>query len=207
MSLYIPPAFQCADSAPALALMRAWPFATLITSVVGSEPHITHLPLLLDGPQLTGHLARANPHAAALFAAGSHTIAVFHGPHAYVSPRWYVEPAREVPTWNFATVHVQGQPQAIDDAARKRAVLEAISATFEPAENPWTLQLEGARLAALIDHIVAFHLPLTRIEAKFKLNQNKTAPDRAHVAAQLRSQSDSSAAAVAQLMQRFEPVP
>ena len=203
MSLYIPAQFRSESHDEALALIRAHPFATLITSAAGQEPHITHLPLLLleDG-QLTGHMARANPHWLA-FATG-HTVAVFHGPHAYVSPRWYVNPAREVPTWNFATVHVHGQPVLTDDAATKLAVVDATSAAFEPAENPWQRQLDAARVQALMSAIVAFHIPLTRLEAKFKMNQNKTPADRAQVIAGLRASGQAEALATADWMQAHE---
>ncbi len=200
MSLYIPPQFSNQSHEDALALVRSWPFATLITTVAGSEPHVTHLPLLLlDEGQLTGHMARANPHWQAF--ENGHTVAVFLGPHAYISPRWYVDPSREVPTWNFATVHVHGTPSLIDDAAAKLRVVDASSAAFEPAENPWQRQIEGARLDALLAAVVAFHLPLTRIDAKFKMNQNKTETDRRQVIAALRASAHPDARATADFMQ------
>lgn len=203
MSLYTPRPFGDQSQDDAFAIIRTAPFATLITSVAGQEPHITHLPLLLlDERQLTGHMARANPHWQA-FAAGE-TVAVFHGPHAYISPRWYVAPAREVPTWNFATVHVHGTPVVIDQPAAKLAVVDATSAAFEPTENPWQRQIDGARLSALLGAIVAFHLPLTRIEAKFKMNQNKTPQDRAQVIAALQASGQPDALATAQWMQTHD---
>lgn len=202
MSIYIPSHFKSEHRDVALALMRAAPFATLITSVAGDEPHITHLPLLLLGDgQLKGHMARANPHWQA-FAEG-HTVAVFHGPHAYVSPQWYVEPQREVPTWNYATVHVQGRPVLIEDEAAKLAVLDATSAAFESGENPWQRQLDAPRLAAFLDAIVAFHIPLTRIDTKIKMNQNKSPQNRAQVIAGLRASGEPDALATAAYMQRM----
>lgn len=194
MSLYTPPHFGNESRAEALALIRAWPFATLITTTA-DEPHISHLPLLLEGEQLTGHMARANPHWQA-FASG-HTTAVFHGPHAYISPNWYVDPAREVPTWNYATVHVHGRPQLIDDAAAKLAVVDATTVAFEPPAAPWRRQLEGTRLQAMLGSIIAFHIPLTRLATKFKMNQNKTPADRALVAVQLRASAHPDLAAMA----------
>lgn len=202
MSVYIPPQFQVQERGDALALIQAWPFATLITTSAGGEPHITHLPLLLQDEQLTGHMARANPHWQA-FASG-HTVAVFHGPHAYISPSWYVAPAREVPTWNYATVHVHGQPLLIDDAAAKLAVVDATTAAFENTTNPWQRQVEGARLDAMLNHIIAFHIPLTRLEAKFKMNQNKTPQDRAQVITQLRASAHPDLAAMADWMHAHE---
>ena len=203
MSLYVPPKFRCDDAAETQALMHAHAFATLITTTAGGEPHITHLPLLLetDG-SLTGHMARANPHWQA-FATG-HTVAVFHGPHAYISPNWYVDPAREVPTWNYAVVHAHGRPELIDSDAERLAVVDRTSAHFEPVEAPWTRQVEGARLDALINAVVAFRIRPTRIESKFKMNQNKTPADRAQVIARLRADGHPELRAMADWMQRHE---
>lgn len=201
MTLYTPRHFDNDNRDDALALIRARPFATLITAA-GSEPHITHLPLLLEGDQLTGHMARANPHWQA-FASG-HTTAVFHGPHAYISPGWYVAPEKEVPTWNYATVHVQGVPLLLDDAASKLAVVDATTAAFENPAKPWQRQLEGARLEAMLSSIVAFQIPLTRLEAKFKMSQNKTPQDRAQVIAQLRASAHPDLAAMADWMNAHE---
>lgn len=201
MSLYVPRHFAGASREDALSLIRAWPFATLITAA-GGEPYITHLPLLLEGEALTGHMARANPHWQA-FAQG-HTVAVFHGPHAYVSPNWYVDPSREVPTWNFATVHVHGSPRLIEDAAAKLRVVDTTSAAFENPDAPWQRQVEGARLSAMLDNIVAFSLPLARLDVKFKMNQNKTAADRAQVGVHLRASGHPDLAAMADWMQAHE---
>lgn len=205
MSLYVPRPFAAPAEAEARALMRAHAFATLITSTPDGEPHITHLPLLLeDDGALTGHMARANPHWQA-FATG-HTVAVFHGPHAYVSPNWYVDPAREVPTWNYAVVHAHGRPQLIESAAERLAVVDRTSAYFEPAEAAWMRQIEGARLDALVEAIVAFRLRPTRLESKFKMNQNKTPADRARVIARLRASAHPDLIAMADWMQHHEAV-
>lgn len=203
MSLYVPRAFAPPGDDAAPALMRAHAFATLITSTRDGEPRITHLPLLLeDDGSLTGHMARANPHWQAF--ADGHTVAVFHGPHAYVSPNWYVDPAREVPTWNYAVVHAHGRPELIDSDAERLAVVDRTSAHFESTEAPWTRQVEGARLDALINAVVAFRIRPTRIESKFKMNQNKTPADRAQVIARLRADGHPELRAMADWMQRHE---
>lgn len=201
MSLYTPAHFTSDGHDDALALLRAWPFATLITTTAG-EPCITHLPLLLEGGQLTGHMAHANPHWQAF--ANGHTVAVFLGPHAYITPNWYVNPASEVPTWNYAAVHVHGQPQLINEAEAKLAVVDVTSAAFEPAIAPWQRQVDGTRLQALLKGIVAFHLPITQLEAKFKMSQNKTAGDRTLIKAQLRASAHPDLHAMADWMQAHE---
>ncbi|MDB5972882.1 MAG: hypothetical protein JWQ90_5332 [Hydrocarboniphaga sp.] len=195
MSLYAPAPFAEADRAAAVALIAAHPFATLITAVDGAEPQVSHLPLLLEGDVLIGHLARANPHWQS-FGRGS-TIAVFHGPHAYVSPRWYAEPAHSVPTWNYATVHVSGRPALLGEADSKNSLLQ-LTRAFDPDWRASEITIDR-----LLPGIVAFRMPIAACDAKFKMSQNKTADDRRSViggllAAQTGPLSD--AAGVAQWM-------
>jgi transcriptional regulator len=197
MSLYRPAHFAHADRADADALIAAHPFASLITAVDGAEPQVSHLPLLLEEDALIGHLAKANPHWQC-FESGT-TIAVFHGPHAYVSPRWYAEPERNVPTWNYATVHVSGKPQLLDRDAAKDSLLK-LTRTFDPQ---W--QADEATLQRLLPGIVAFRMPVARIEAKFKMSQNKTGEDSRGVIAGLLATADKDAADVAQWMTQKKP--
>ena len=181
MSVYIPRHFV-GDEAGARRLIEAHPFATLVTAVPGAAPHVTHLPLLLDdaGGALIGHMARPNPHWQA-FEHGD-TVAVFHGPHAFVSRGWYAEPGNNVPTWNYATVHVTGRPQVVDGPAT-RAAVERLAARFEPAS---LAPMAEAKVASLLKGIVAFAMPIARLEAKFKMSQNKP-EERARVIAGLRA--------------------
>jgi transcriptional regulator len=197
VTIYIPPYFK-GDDATARRLIAAYPFATLITPAAG-DVHVTHLPLLLEGDALTGHVARPNPHWNALEAADS--IAVFHGPHAFVSRGWYEHPSDNVPTWNYATVHVTGRAQLMP-VAGNREVVERIAERFEPAGTPPTA---AAKLDRLPAGVVAFRLPLARVEVKVKMNQNKTAADRRGVIAGLRATGGAEELAVANWMQAHEP--
>jgi transcriptional regulator len=200
--MYIPAAFKSEETAEALALMRAYPFATLLT-VAGGETHITHLPVLVEDDGLLAHMARANPHWQH-FAGGS-SIALFHGPHAYISPDWYANPDREVPTWNYAAVHAHGRPQLIEGRDDKLALIDRSVALFEaPNTPPWTRKVEGARLDALLGAIVAFRMPVERIEAKFKMNQNRKPEDRAIVTRKLRETLHPDLMAMAQWMEAHE---
>lgn len=197
MSLYAPGHFAHSDRTAAEALIAAHPFATLITAGDDNEPQISHLPLLLEGDALIGHLAKANPHWQR-FERGT-TIAIFHGPHAYVSPRWYAEPERNVPTWNYATVHVSGQPQLLARGAALSSLLKLTQA-FDPQ---W--QADEATLQRLLPGIVAFRMPIARVEAKFKMSQNKTADDQRGVIAGLLAADDRDALSVAQWMTQKSP--
>lgn len=194
MATYIPRHFASDDREAALALIRDYPFATLVTAA-GGEPQVTHLPLFVEGDALIGHFARPNPHAR-LIAAGT-TVAVFHGPHAYVSPRWYEEPALHVPTWNFAAVHVHGRTELLDEAETRAAVLD-LTRRYE--EGRWAPLPE--KVDKLIAGVVGFRMPIERIEAKFKMNQNRTAGDRAGVIANLRASGRADDRAVAEWMTR-----
>ena len=169
MTMYIPRHFV-GDEATARQLIADHPFAILATAG-GAGLHVTHLPLLLDddGRALLGHMARPNPHWQA-FALGE-TVAVFQGPHAFVSRGWYRDPADNVPTWNYAAVHVTGRPKLCDEAQSRDAV-ERLSARFESPALPGVLE---KKMGGLLKGIAAFHLPIEKLEVKFKMSQNKPA--------------------------------
>jgi len=203
MSLYRPAAFASDDEAAIARLFDEHPFATLITPGP-DEPQVSHLPLLRRREprphgSLIGHMARANPHWNHF--EGGASLAIFHGPHAYVSPSWYVQPAIQVPTWNYAVVHVHGRAEIVADRTETLATLQKMVARFEGSRPaPWRLQLEGARLEAMVGAIVAFRIDIERIDAKFKLSQNRDEADRRRVASALRSEGYADATATAAWM-------
>ncbi len=204
--MYRPKHFVPQDRERVLDLIREFPFATLITKADdGSLTLVDHVPLILSEGVLVGHFARANPHVAALRAAGE-TLAVFHGPHAYVSPRWYRE--YDVPTWNYAVVHVTGKVRLITDEAGLRGVLGLLVRTFEGATPAGPLVPEDLAAAGVLERaIVGFEIELGTLEAKMKLSQNREPEDRERVAAQLEMSADSTERAVAGLMRRFSSEP
>jgi len=204
--VYLPQHFAETDEATLVAFMREHSFGTLITS--GSAGLIaSHIPFLFDAVpgtpgRLLGHLARANPQLADL-ADGREALVIFHGPHAYVSPRWYAtSPA--VPTWNYAVVHAYGKVEAIADAAALEALVGRLADTYEAgAEKPWRLAGQPERyVKGMLRGIGGFAIELTRLQGKFKLSQNRDATDRAQVTAELARSDDPVAAAVAAMMAR-----
>ena len=206
MSLYTPAHFAATERAAAARLIHDHPFATLVTPA-SPEPMISHVPLLLvpccePHGELIGHVARANPHWR--HAAAAESIAIFHGPHAYVSPTWYARPAQAVPTWNYATVHAHATMEVIDDPSEARGILDALVDRFESTRQaPWSFAMPGRERDALLGAIVAFRLRIHRIEAKFKLSQNRPAADRERVATALESEGYAEAAAVAAWMRAY----
>ena len=203
--MYIPSAFQEADPRALHALVQANGFGLLVTMAEGT-PQASHLPMLLDptrGAQgsLFGHLASANPQWRS-FDGKSPALAVFSGPHAYVSPRWYTE-TRNVPTWDYVAVHVRGEPRVIERRDLVRDLLRRTMALYECSfpEPRCFDSIPADYTEALLGAIVAFELPITRIDGSRKLSQNKEARDRARIAEGLRATGDPSAARVAALVE------
>lgn len=202
--MYVPKHFAETDVARLHALMGEHAFATIVSTLDGA-PFATHVPLLLDADRgrlgtLVGHVARANPHARA-FDGTTPTLAIFHGPHAYVSPRWY-QTAPAVPTWNYVAVHATGRARVIDDASRVRAVVARTAALYEAgADAPWTADAVSEHVGKRLPGIVAFEMPIEAIEGKRKLSQNTTPADRAGVVAALRAQGDAASVAIAREME------
>jgi transcriptional regulator len=206
MSLYTPPAFAISDRAAIARLMHDFPFATLVTPA-SPELLVSHLPLLLVGGcephgMLLGHMARANAHWE--HAADVESIAIFRGPHAYVSPSWYAEPSKAVPTWNYAAIHAHGTIEVIHDPAETRGVLDALVGRFEANRDaPWQFAMPQPQRDALVGAIVAFRLRIRRLAAKFKLSQNRPPADQVRVARALDDEGYPEAAAVAAWMRAY----
>ncbi len=206
--MYRPPAFDIDDKSALFRVMRANSFALLVTA--GGGLIASHIPLFLDTDgdapgRLFGHLARANDQWKGFDGAGE-AMAVFQGPHAYVSPSWYASEIM-VPTWNYVAVHAYGRPRVVDDAARIRGHLENLVGTYEsPATGPWSMaRLPDDYVARMIKGIVAFEMPIERLEGKFKLSQNRSAADRQGAIEGLENSGDAVAGEVAKLMREYAP--
>ena len=201
--MYIPDAFRETDRKALHQLMRQNSFATLIT-INGGAPLASHLPILLDSDRgdygtLSGHMARANPQWRD-FSDGREALAIFQGPHAYVSPSWY-ETHPSVPTWNYAVIHAYGTARLIDDRSELRKLLQASVQFYESGfEKPWAFELPEKFVEKMMDMIVGFEIPISRIEGKFKLSQNRPPADRNRVKQTLENSADPLAKAVAELM-------
>lgn len=180
--MYIPQHFSVREREQALALIDQFGFAQM-TSVIDGQMHCTHLAFIRDANTLYGHLALANPQAKAMLQGTAEVQVCFTGPHGYISPSWYVNAG--VPTWNYAAVHVYGVPQVIPEPDRVQALLASLTAYYEQSlPAPWQPDYDARQLRA----IVAFALPISRLDAKFKMSQNRPAEDRAGVLLALRQQ-------------------
>ncbi|MBC8078031.1 MAG: FMN-binding negative transcriptional regulator [Chloroflexales bacterium] len=203
--MYIPNAYREDDQATLVAFMRANSFATLV-SIDNGAPVATHLPLVVeevDGAvRLTGHVAKANPQWQA-FGVGE-ALAIFQGPHAYISPSHYGA-HESVPTWNYIAVHAYGVPVPLS-AAGSQAALEAMMATmidaYEPSYHAQWESLTTRYRDGMLRGVVGFTLAVTRLEGKTKLSQNRSADDQRRVAHALLASDDGAARATGDAMQR-----
>ena len=199
--MYVPAQFAGADQ-HAIEVMRAHGFALLVSCTPDGDPFATHCPLVAsaDGRTLRGHIARANLHWQA-WERDARILAVFSGPHAYISPTLYAS-RQSVPTWNYIAVHATGSVRCLHAVEDKRAVLDALIAATEP-EHAAQWAAQSPQFAnGLMEAIVGFEIAVERIEAKFKLSQNRSAGDRATIAAAMRAGGDD-ARALADWMARL----
>lgn len=183
--MYTPTFNQITDRDLLIEAMRAYSFAILFgtqSNEEGNTPTATHLPLVVkdSGPHgiLEGHFARANRHGQAL--AGRETLAVFSGPHSYVSPSLYDDPL-SVPTWNYIAVHAYGTLELIEDSPGKEAVLTSLMQANEPAFVAQWRGLPDKFRHSMLAGIVAFRIPIARIEGKFKISQNRSEAERRNI--------------------------
>jgi transcriptional regulator len=207
--MYIPKFFEGSEPA-GREIMNTHSWALLMTAGEDGAPVATHLSLLWqdDGTphgSLIGHMARANPHWK-LFARGPESLALFWGPHAYVSPTWYT-PGAKVPTWNYVTVHAYGRPEIVEETKGALEVLAKLAATYEGTDDgAWGLgRLPPGNAEAQTKGIVAFRMKLSRLETKLKLSQNRDMEDRRRVIARLEASDDQDAQATADWMKRVLP--
>jgi len=207
--MYLPKHFEQPDTDAIARLLAAHPLATLAWQ---SADGLTaeHLPLIFDrGAQdgahgtLRGHVARANPMWRE--AAGGAVMAVFQGPQAYVTPSWYpskAATAKVVPTWNYAVVHAHGSLRVIEDAPWLRTLVTRLTDTHEaPRAQRWQVDDAPADyIAQMLGAIVGIEIEVSRLQGKWKVSQNRSASDRAGVAAGLDSLAHEPAQAMAALV-------
>ncbi len=201
--MYIPEHFRVHDHAETIAFLRANPFAILVSSA-NDAPFATHLPVFVQQKEdqlvLRGHVAKANPHWRYL-EQNPTCMTIFHGPHAYVSASNYVT-RENVPTWNYGAVHVYGNARTFSSPADLQGILNQLIGTFEPAYAEQWGSLSDAYRERMLSHIVGIEIAVTKIEAKFKLSQNRTKEEQTNVISSLEKAEDSAISGVSRLMKQ-----
>ena len=199
--MYIPRAFEVNDKNILVQFIRNNSFGILF-SQTNDVPFATHLPFLLDDHAgyhgtLMGHMAKANPHWKEIN--NQQVLAVFHGPHAFISSLWYGE-EKVVPTWNYAAVHVYGKFVRIDEEKQVRQIIRDTLAVFEPG-SPVLSRLDDEFFDGLLKSIVGFKIEIEKIEGKWKLNQSHSVDRQQKLIDALKSSGDHNSLEIAQLME------
>lgn len=207
------------------ALIATHPLGTLVT-LTSTGLDANHLPFEFDptpapaspvsagAPHgtLRAHVARANP----VWRDSSRdheALVIFQGPQTYISPTWYVEtkPAtgKVVPTWNYCVVHAHGPLHVIDDRDWLRAQIERLVRRHEATQStPWHVSDAPADfIEKQLSAIVGIEIPVTRLVGKWKVSQNRSAPDRAGIVAGLQASTDINACPMAALVTTHAPKP
>ncbi len=207
--MYRPKPFVVDDVATLHRFMQARTFATLAAAIDGAAC-FAYAPMVLDADDeqfgtLRFHLARANPLAA--LPDGFSMRVSFTGPDAYISPDWY-ESAAMVPTWNYIAVEGEGALRRLDADGLRQLLVDLSAAEEEKLlpKQPWTIdKVPKERLSALMNAIVGFSLRLEMLEGKFKLSQDKSAPDLDGALRGLDAREDAQSRALAAAMRKARP--
>jgi transcriptional regulator len=181
--------------------MQANPFVILISDA-DDGPFATHVPVAIRESDnklvIRGHFAKANPHWRHLEKQPL-CLTIFHGPHSYISPGLYTN-RESVPTWNYGAVHAYGSARLLTEPEPLLGILHELMGIFEPAyANQWA-SLSAEYRERMLHHIVGFEITTTRLEAKFKLGQNRTREDQSNIIAALGKSEDTSVSGVARMM-------
>lgn len=170
---YPPKHHQDNDKTHLLEVIKTYPLATLI-SVENNTPLITHLPLVLEGEKLIGHIDIYNPQAKLLKDNNDLTI-LFSGPQCYISPSIYN--TTQLPTWNYIKLHLKGTVKAIESKAALKQSLITMTEFLEAPDHKYVLEADNPRLDRNLNYIEMFEIEITSWEGKFKLSQDKKPSD------------------------------
>ncbi|MCU5533786.1 FMN-binding negative transcriptional regulator [Bacillus cereus] len=199
--MYVPKYFAIQDEKMKYKIIEQNSFATLFSQHNG-EPYATHLPLLLNRETLTlhGHFARPNEQWKDI--GTQQVLAIFQGPHSYISPSWY-ETKNAVPTWNYVAVHVYGELELVEDEKTLVDSLQDLVNKYEDPESTYSLNdVDTNYMAGLSKGIVGFKIKINKIEGKAKLSQNHSVERRKLVVEKLEKVGSEESRAIAGLMRK-----
>jgi transcriptional regulator len=205
--MYIPRRYDEKDVGKVHAFIRENSFAILV-SVLDGLPVATHIPLLLEKDDrgrdvLVGHISRGNEQKGSFAGGGGgvKVLAIFPGPHAYVSPRWYTQ--INVPTWNYMAVHVYGTLMVMEGEALRAALSRLVGNYEQHLPKPVSIgEIPEKQLAAEMRGIVGFSILIEDIQAAYKLSQNRDEVSYQEVIRQLGEGDEASKAVAAEMQAR-----
>jgi transcriptional regulator len=200
--MYVPSAFAETRIDVLHDFLRRHDFATVVTAgqrgLIASHVPVVLIPKRGERGAIQFHLAKPNEQCEDL-AAGASALAIFQGPHGYVSPKWYANPLR-VPTWNYIVVHASGAVRVLCDEELAYH-LKALVSAYEPRDGGWTTDALPVDLFDKLRHaVVGFEMEIATLQGKWKLGQNRTREDREGAIAGLRSVGTHESSLLADLM-------
>ena len=201
--MYTPKPFQPADDSIVREFIRQNSFGTLVTQSSG-QLWATHLPMLLseDNTRLSGHVSRGNK-AWKHFQADVEVMAIFQGPHSYISSSWYDH--ENVPTWNYIAAHVYGTIRMVEGDELLESLRSLTNKYEQHSENPVSVEsLSQEYLRRQLQALVGFEITISRIESSFKLSQNRDAKNYRAVVEALEKRGDHDSQAIADEMKKNE---
>lgn len=174
--MYPPPYHQSHDKQKMIAVMKAYPFAMLV-SVNDGLPLVTHIPIIYSekSGKLVAHIDKFNPQVATLVN-GAEVTVVFKGPDVYISPSVYS--TKQLPTWNYIIVHIKGVINLINDPSDAKDTMIAMTAFLEGEDPKFVLEKDNRAMKRAVNYIQAFDITITDWEGKFKLSQDKIIKDQ-----------------------------
>lgn len=199
--MYIPKHFKIDDESTIYDFIEKYSFATLFSQHKG-EPYATHLPLILNKSEnaLYGHFALPNEQWKD--AENQQILAIFQGPHCYISPSWY-ETMKAVPTWNYISIHVYGKLKILENKNEIFNSLNDMVKKYESADSPYNLSdLDSKYIEGMSKGIVTFRIDITKIEAKAKLSQNHPVERQGLIIKQLENTGQQENKQIASLMKK-----
>jgi len=198
--MYTPKLYREEDRSKILEFLHQNEFSTLVT-YDGEKPAASHLlmEVVEDGDNLfvNGHMSKVNP-LWRTFEKNAEVLVIFQGPHTYISPTWYNHV--NVPTWNYQAIHVYGKPRIIEDRNEVLLLLKKLVDRHEAGSRYKLETLPQDFVEKEIKGIVAFRIEVTRIEANYKLSQNRGDDDYLNIVSQLERREDEMSHGVAEAM-------
>ncbi len=203
--MYKPAHFNPREKSQIVELITNYPFVTMISKDEAGSLSISHIPIVAEIENneiksIKGHFSLRNPHVRHLQADNNITL-IFNGAHTYITPTWY-QSGRDVPTWNYCVVHIHGKLEFNNSFDEICANLKDLTKAFEQGAGAWKFELPADLLDPkhLTSAIIAFTIIPEKIEAKFKLSQNRPLIDRNGVIEGLETRQDDMSRGIKKMM-------
>lgn len=204
--MYVPKHFQNHNKDEIKDFIHQNSFGILVNQSNG-QLTATHIPLELseDSAKLQGHVSKANPQWKN-FSPGSEVLAIFNGPHAYISSSWYDH--ENVPTWNYIAVHVYGTIEIIEGERLYQALKKLVDKYEQHSERPISVErMSPGYVENAMRGLVGFEITITDIQAAYKLSQNRDSKNHKAIIQQLEKQNDPHSSGIADAMHKTRSQP